>query len=153
MSAFPSLSGKTSIRTSLPESQSEETADCSFHPFQGRPLFGPLHLSPYEPEQQDSFHPFQGRPLFGPEMVDRFYWLHNFRFPSLSGKTSIRTYEKIAEMVDRFYWLFPSLSGKTSIRTEFKKILKVAAQVQFPSLSGKTSIRTSLTLYATPYIR
>ena len=39
----------------------------SFHPFQGRPLFGPLKLHPFEPSETETF-------------------------PSLSGKTSIRTY-------------------------------------------------------------
>ena len=38
-----------------------------------------------------SFHPFQGRPLFG---HSELYWIAKLaveKFPSLSGKTSIRT--------------------------------------------------------------
>ena len=87
---FPSLSGKTSIRTesevewtdarrrmvSIPfreDLHSDQNIRCnvqsqrcySFHPFQGRPPFGPLRLHPFQPAQEESFHPFQGRPPFG----------------------------------------------------------------------------------------
>ena len=89
-----------------------------FHPFQGRPLFGqlskteavvayPVRVSiPFREDLYSDgtrglnrlsffsrgFHPFQGRPLFG----RRLYLIQNpqkasFWFPSLSGKTSIRT--------------------------------------------------------------
>ena len=62
-----------------------------FHPFQGRPPFG-LQLCRHDfSEESQSFHPFQGRPPFGlaPE-IDVPAELRG-KFPSLSGKTSIRT--------------------------------------------------------------
>ena len=63
------------------------------------------------------FHPFQGRPLFGP--YSRFgpaYKVH-YMFPSLSGKTSIRTFQHASTVAETGVLVFPSLSGKTSIRT------------------------------------
>ena len=42
------------------------SAGISFHPFQGRPPFGPLKIHPFEAPNDESFHPFQGRPPFGP---------------------------------------------------------------------------------------
>ena len=67
-----------------------------------------------------SFHPFQGRPLFG-HADDGLLSSITFRlFPSLSGKTSIRTsyvYSDSAEDITGF----PSLSGKTSIRTRIRQ--------------------------------
>ena len=88
-----------------------------FHPFQGRPLFGLLELFYIAFGPRSCFHPFQGRPLFGQlqlvqtdqiktEVVsipfrEDLYSDSNCgsesrnqrpeRFPSLSGKTSIRT--------------------------------------------------------------
>ena len=63
---FPSLSGKTSIRTPVRLVTGSRSAVPGFHPFQGRPLFGQetkrMKLNPFIP---DGFHPFQGRPLFG----------------------------------------------------------------------------------------
>ena len=139
---FPSLSGKTSIRTQsaqkLPDiwlpkvsipfredlysdqmtsSARKGSVRFGFHPFQGRPLFGP-ESSLQESAVRLRFHPFQGRPLFGqiqaalrPKGVGEF--------PSLSGKTSIRTQ---GESAKAFFHakMFPSLSGKTSIRTEHR---------------------------------
>ena len=63
---FPSLSGKTSIRTI--ERRVQHTCDWT-----------------------GSFHPFQGRPLFGPIKLTKGDVVIIFQFPSLSGKTSIRT--------------------------------------------------------------
>ena len=40
---------------------------CSFHPFQGRPLFGLIRQVDPESEDVKGFHPFQGRPSFGHE--------------------------------------------------------------------------------------
>ena len=91
-----------------------------FHPFQGRPLFGlrcdaqvvgliPEVSIPFREDlysdfsirislqvnSSASFHPFQGRPLFG--RLHQVYYCapDRVRFPSLSGKTSIRTGNRI----------------------------------------------------------
>ena len=141
-----------------------------FHPFQGRPLFGHsdgtkiVYLS-----QNKSFHPFQGRPLFGQCKSSKSKTAKTAMFPSLSGKTSIRT--KLPDIrvpvgpVTGFHPFqgrplfgqttlfvgrgqngkgFPSLSGKTSIRTRSGSAHRSIRQLSFPSLSGKTSIRTPI---------
>ena len=69
---FPSLSGKTSIRTKLDFSAGSCTSPCGFHPFQGRPLFG---QTIFQETKSYSKHPF----------------------PSLSGKTSIRTKTEVSK--------------------------------------------------------
>ena len=141
--AFPSLSGKTFIRTL--RLSSTPAAGCTrlFPSLSGK-TFIRTHCqnNRQRPRPTKGFHPFQGRPSFGQkiaEMVDRFYWL---QFPSLSGKTFIRTqicaiytvgFEQIVSIPFRedlhsddsngsSYWFclwlsFPSLSGKTFIRT------------------------------------
>ena len=139
----------------------------SFHPFQGRPLFGrPIRYILTNRIRRRCFHPFQGRPLFGLLTVGSYYPRRQQQFPSLSGKTSIRTGEN-HQKGHRTQERFPSLSGKTSIRTDqgnsycqrgillvsipFREDLysdsqltkQQASQLRFPSLSGKTSIRTS----------
>ena len=89
-----------------------------FHPFQGRPLFGlptalegmrPAIIAVSIPFREDlysdsfeeyqakwletlSFHPFQGRPLFGQAKKVDAENAELLLFPSLSGKTSIRTH-------------------------------------------------------------
>ena len=94
---FPSLSGKTFIRTGNPDRSQQADDSQGFHPFQGRPSFGPynafgpvykvryvvsipfredLHSdSPTRRRTPDipigCFHPFQGRPSFG-QKVDQF---------------------------------------------------------------------------------
>ena len=67
-----------------------------FHPFQGRPPFG-HRVSKITPEQaRQSFHPFQGRPPFGRLKTNAFIpGDEETLFPSLSGKTSIRTPRRI----------------------------------------------------------
>ena len=141
--------------------------------------------------QRQSFHPFQGRPPFGPLKYTPLAQ-QKTKFPSLSGKTSIRTQglgDKRGSKQSRVSipfredlhsdsqsgekrgvcdTPFPSLSGKTSIRTlaflqevlnllerrvsipfredlhSDKKVDQFDRKVvrEFPSLSGKTSIRT-----------
>ena len=114
---FPSLSGKSSIRTK----HSNLTVDCkqgvSFHPFQGRAPFGLMNSAmmpqpgvyvsiPFREELHSdfsnllqksyclspSFHPFQGRAPFGPLHLSPYEPEQQDMFPSLSGKSSIRTY-------------------------------------------------------------
>ena len=65
-----------------------------FHPFQGRPLFGPEDIATVAKELRISFHPFQGRPLFGRAGGGWCVEPLELEFPSLSGKTSIRTVAK-----------------------------------------------------------
>ena len=63
-----------------------------FHPFQGRPSFGPYKSHPFSPEDDEvSFHPFQGRPSFGRVAMNVERETRTLQFPSLSGKTFIRT--------------------------------------------------------------
>ena len=112
---FPSLSGKSSIRTSDQGSNTNGTRRHGFHPFQGRAPFGLLTGGSYYPRRQQRFHPFQGRPSFGRQMAVCKRSSRPSKFPSLSGKTSIRT-EFITDPRGRVH-TFPSLSGKTSIRT------------------------------------
>ena len=64
-----------------------------------------------------SFHPFQGRPLFGLIGLNPEKGPINQMFPSLSGKTSIRTFLRWIWKGIKVLGRFPSLSGKTSIRT------------------------------------
>ena len=113
---FPSLSGKTSIRTIETSSLHSSTRRDSFHPFQGRPLFGRYEMQYLPANIEAGFHPFQGRPSFGPVPAE------------LAG--------------DAVTYLFPSLSGKTFIRTSYSCDLGKTVTPWFPSLSGKTFIRT-----------
>ena len=113
-----------------------------------------------------SFHPFQGRPSFGPVRTALMQPVRALTFPSLSGKTFIRTQagtqlicgdfpkcfhpfqgrppfglmEKIGYCLPDKWW-FPFLSGKSSIRTPSSFCVRVSVPM-FPSLSGKSSIRT-----------
>ena len=50
-----------------------------FHPFQGRPLFGPDPRQICTRVGSGSFHPFQGRPLFGQET--KTLKIHPFEAP------------------------------------------------------------------------
>ena len=147
----------------------------SFHPFQGRPSFGRRDFRVRVLSACESFHPFQGRPSFGPgtqketqqrsrqqvsipfredlhsDAADgsKLRPIYVRRFPSLSGKTFIRT---IKQLPYRFILarVFPSLSGKTSIRTKVEQGALMEVPVWFPSLSGKTSIRTPRRVFCRP---
>ena len=113
---FPSLSGKSSIRTNLGRRRrpskhqsvsipfredlhsdiefSVSPSDLptyGFHPFQGTPSFGHRDRRQAGCICQLCFHPFQGRPSFGRRMAECMASSAKFGFPSLSGKTSIRT--------------------------------------------------------------
>ena len=89
----------------------------------------------------DRFHPFQGRPSFGHTETKEVAEALKIEFPSLSGKTFIRTIlRSIRPKVLSGLW-FPSLSGKTFIRTMVATVTPFSDQ-KFPSLSGKTFIRT-----------
>ena len=178
-----------------------EATKNSFHPFQGSALFGPIKLVPSDSHTTYGFHPFQGSALFGRKQHFRphkIVWLgfHPFQgsalfglhrrpgwtglpihpFPSLSGKTSIRTLAVVGSLIARG-WMFPSLSGKTSIRTEIERQTKTLrihpvsipfredlysdvefiidphgkTYTVFPSLSGKTSIRTIIDPHGKTY--
>ena len=147
---FPSLSGKTSIRTRR-RVVSDQTSSCRVSiPFREdlySDLAGTILIDSVEFE---GFHPFQGRPLFGrktPRQTRRMvlYW-----FPSLSGKTSIRTVFDSESAEGIALGRFPSLSGKTSIRTFAECDPASYFGKMFPSLSGKTSIRTNCRQFGFP---
>ena len=74
-----------------PSQEDLEEARKSFHPFQGRPLFGHFRARILNAVRQYGFHPFQGRPLFGQVATQLEIPKQMAEFPSLSGKTSIRT--------------------------------------------------------------
>ena len=91
---FPSLSGKTSIRTKSQQSGCVLILDEVSIPFR-EDLYSDAtsrHLRTIT--MTHSFHPFQGRPLFGRGSGHRGAGGRNQVFPSLSGKTSIRTRRK-----------------------------------------------------------
>ena len=187
---FPSLSGKTSIRTKSNSSLTPAVASKCFHPFQGRPLFGqidvvrayqnelrkfpslsgktsirtrttssryrkgcegvsiPFREDLYSDESHQTllksvahtrFHPFQGRPLFGLRQLLQEIGRAQATFPSLSGKTFIRT-QQAARADFRIRILFPSLSGKTFIRT-YEDALDLAENIasSFHPFQGRPS--------------
>ena len=138
-----------------------------FHPFQGRPSFGRLLKRAKEIHQETSFHPFQGRPSFGPTEkncdLDSMLQL----FPSLSGKTFIRTEDKRESSLERLFFVsipfredlhsddieeqienmletdgFHPFQGRPSFGLLSTLRLSPKDQRLFPSLSGKTFIRT-----------
>ena len=89
-----SIPFREELHSDLPYSgRSGLWAGCRFHPFQGRAPFGQTgNQEDMGSRRRPSFHPFQGRAPFGP-------WFHLVliedlfeQFPSLSGKSSIRTY-------------------------------------------------------------
>ena len=87
---FPSLSGKSSIRTQAGWPSCDGRLGCVSIPF-----------------RED---------LYSDKQIDVSKTLvYEFRFPSLSGKTFIRTVK--VKQVEEGRFLFPSLSGKTFIRT------------------------------------
>ena len=92
-SQFPSLSGKTSIRTK--EKIETVLTNLKFPSLSGKTSIrtGERHeKGPFS--EFFGFHPFQGRPPFGRDVLQSCAKA-NFRvFPSLSGKTSIRTRRK-----------------------------------------------------------
>ena len=115
-SSFPSLSGKTFIRTCQQSRKSNYSGTRRFHPFQGRPSFGRRSGSVRQRQQMGSFHPFQGRPSFGPQRT-LIRWDIHTGFHPFQGRPSfgLKAYMKETKKIEE---LFPSLSGKTFIRTE-----------------------------------
>ena len=88
---FPSLSGKTSIRTYLQRwFNSVEEPKVSI-PFREDLYSDYITFRTILRKQEVGFHPFQGRPLFGLRCQGKLNKGTSSRFPSLSGKTSIRT--------------------------------------------------------------
>ena len=93
--------------------------------------------------QNIRFHPFQGRPLFGLDPEEMEVVKQIFAFPSLSGKTSIRTTAKICLTLYYIAYGFHPFQGRPLFG-----LLENCRQYGypsglFPSLSGKTSIRTN----------
>ena len=115
---FPSLSGKTFIRTPASRWSHQALPALGFHPFQGRPSFGLREFDAVRYTGTESFHPFQGRPSFGPRAKIVVTEKGTIKFPSLSGKTFIRTFRDFIQILRAAWEMFPSLSGKTFIRTD-----------------------------------
>ena len=88
------------------------------------------------------FHPFQGRPLFGQVGAKKVDQLDRKMFPSLSGKTSIRTNHPRNTPQTRLHGV--SIPFREDLYSDVfsKFILGGDGDPAFPSLSGKTSIRT-----------
>ena len=129
---FPSLSGKTFIRTLFDCRSAHYLHSYCFHPFQGRPSFGHFpNRCRCRMLLRLSFHPFQGRPLFG--LIGYAFPVEpeEEEFPSLSGKTSIRTRihllpEKTAGVVvsipfreDLYSDIWPRLEGEILCKRRF----------------------------------
>ena len=76
-----------------------------FHPFQGRPLFGHSVYAFRDMVKILSFHPFQGRPLFGRIVLMNSAMMPQPGFPSLSGKTSIRTGRTVTPCMECDYFV------------------------------------------------
>ena len=139
---FPSLSGKTFIRTKMafaPERALTERVSIPFredlHSDKG--IKKVTHVIHYE-----SFHPFQGRPSFGQTVTPCLECDFFNPFPSLSGKTFIRTLKIHQFTPDADEVRFHPFQGRPS----FGRIVLMRSWEDghpvFPSLSGKTFIRT-----------
>ena len=91
-----------------------------------------------------SFHPFQGRPLFGLARNGKTVVQVAKEFPSLSGKTSIRT--SVPERRNKFHSESVSIPFREDLYSDRSEGSHKTTQFSdlFPSLSGKTSIRTKL---------
>ena len=111
---FPSLSGKSSIRTQWTSWSWSRDNRLSFHPFQGRAPFGLRRLGNLSACVKRRFHPFQGRAPFG--LVQYSTYFHApFSFHPFQGRAPFGLTEVISATQGKY--MFPSLSGKSSIRT------------------------------------
>ena len=167
---FPSLSGKTFIRTANFRVRVLRNCERCFHPFQGRPSFGPGSVFAFNDLIKIRFHPFQGRPSFGLGLIPEKGPISQivsipFRedlhsdvefvidphgktypvFPSLSGKTFIRTNIACSVGDRKANESFHPFQGRPSFGLSSKKADFRIRVLRFPSLSGKTFIRTSRT--------
>ena len=120
------------------QAETEGGDNMRFHPFQGRPSFGQKLQQVKAEDVATGFHPFQGRPSFGPSMgsfvgqssllvsipfredlhSDHFE-VRNIlfvtsEFPSLSGKTFIRTANKNASVTPIHSQCFHPFQGRPS---------------------------------------
>ena len=140
---FPSLSGKTFIRTWRIDFKLKTRSKRVSIPFR-EDLHSDYRLySATYKARYVSFHPFQGRPSFG-----RYVYRRPPRpgvpgwFPSLSGKTFIRTYYKRSSSKRKFSLV--SIPFREDLHSDLKKLPHNLRYQNrwFPSLSGKTFIRT-----------
>ena len=88
---FPSLSGKTFIRTLRRLSSELRQISQVSIPFREDLHSDPLKFIHFHQLRMKRFHPFQGRPSFGQSEAFYNLCLVTHVFPSLSGKTFIRT--------------------------------------------------------------
>ena len=165
---FPSLSGKTFIRTVFCKISRQPAWHGVSIPFREDLHSDEDEIEEAARELRIGFHPFQGRPSFGPERGADIMDRKQFAFPSLSGKTFIRTNEVFGS---QFYYRPPvsipfredlhsdmcrsfvrsSLSfgrfhpfqGRPSFGQAVIEGYSPRRRQQFPSLSGKTFIRTA----------
>ena len=87
---FPSLSGKTSIRTPKKNHRNQTRRVRVSIPFREDLHSDELYWITSDEETSGCFHPFQGRPSFGHREIPTALAVYD-TFPSLSGKTFIRT--------------------------------------------------------------
>ena len=95
------------------------------------------------PPTESGFHPFQGRPLFGQAIAFLVTGDASYLFPSLSGKTSIRTNSRKRLQNQRCSQV--SIPFREDLYSDEVLFYRGGQEAifQFPSLSGKTSIRTT----------
>ena len=142
MTVFPSLSGKTSIRTKLNDLLRRIQGDKSFHPFQGRPPFGHIRQISYVVLRAVCFHPFQGRPPFGqiPLLVESILEGMMVSIPFREDLHSDET-ARIALIIYHIACFHP-FQGRPLFGLLTLPHIAADKKKLFPSLSGKTSIRT-----------
>ena len=179
---------------SLPQRDFRARVLNGFHPFQGRAPFGLMNSAmmpqpgvyvsiPFREELHSDiqttsngtscttsrFHPFQGRAPFGQEIEKETQTLKLNAFPSLSGKSSIRTFLD-QSLSGATFWIVSipfreelhsdkQIDTSKSIVYEFRVSIPFREELHsdsartagftlssgFPSLSGKSSIRTFFT--------
>ena len=107
----------------------------SFHPFQGRPSFGLYDDPEVSKAEFPCFHPFQGRPSFGLKKVTHVI---NYEMVSIPFREDLHS-----DYFVEFHYFhlhgFPSLSGKTFIRTKIDMVLQNIGRRGFHPFQGRPS--------------
>ena len=92
--------------------------------------------------EEEGFHPFQGRAPFGQKAKELAKQAQDKAFPSLSGKSSIRTIKKLQQVKAEDVASFHPFQGRAPFGRMPVRAIDKAETEAFPSLSGKSSIRT-----------